>query len=162
MTMAGYPSHGGEIDWETKDPAPPAEEDDLESLRERVLDEEERMFNRMQAVFRLRSMKTETAIEAIGEAMKRPESSLLRHEAAYVLGQIADPHAIDDLEWTLENDDHAMVRHEAAEALGNINDDRVVPILKRFLDDPAPEVAESCEVALDNLAYLRSDQFEYE
>ncbi|MDX1612006.1 MAG: HEAT repeat domain-containing protein [Candidatus Thermoplasmatota archaeon] len=162
MTMAGYPTHGGDVEWDTKDPAPPADEREIPKLREQVLNEEERMFRRMQALFALRAIKTEDAIDAIGEAMLQPESSLLRHEAAYILGQIADPYAIDVLDECLLTDDHPMVRHEAAEALGNINDDRVIPLLKRSLtEDEAVEVRESCEVALDNLNWLRDpDAFE--
>jgi hypothetical protein len=66
--------------------------------------------------------------------------------------------AIPYLEKQLIADASPMVRHEAAEALGNMWDavGRVTPILQRAQkEDAAPEVRESCEVALDNLAYLR-------
>lgn len=158
MTMAGYPSHGGDVDWGTRDPAPPADEREMARLRETVLDEDERMFKRMQALFALRAIRTPDAIDLIGEAMRKPASALLRHEAAYILGQIADPHAIPVLDECLREDPHAMVRHEAAEALGNIDDERVEPLLRRALEeDEAVEVRESCEVGLDNLAWLRDD-----
>jgi len=158
MTMAGYPSHGGDVDWGTRDPAPPADERRIPALRAQVLDEKERMFRRMQALFALRAIKTPEAIDVIGEAMRAPESALLRHEAAYILGQVASPRAIPALEACVLQDPHAMVRHEACEALGNIDDDRVVPILQRALkEDAAIEVRESCEVALDNLGWLRDD-----
>ena len=159
MTMAGYPTHGGEVDWGTRDPAPPSDDREIPRLTALVLDEEQRMFRRMQALFALRAIRTTEAIDAIGRAMLEPTSALLRHEAAYILGQIADPHAIPVLDRCLLEDDHAMVRHEAAEALGNIDDDRVVPLLERTLaEDDAIEVRESCEVALDNLAWLRDEE----
>jgi deoxyhypusine monooxygenase len=69
-------------------------------------------------------------------------------------GSKAIPHLVRQL----ERDPSPMVRHEAAEALGNMWDalDQVTPILTRFAkEDPAQEVRESCEVALDNIAYLR-------
>lgn len=158
MTMAGYPSHGGDVDWDTRDPAPPADEREIERLEEIVLDEDERMFKRMQALFALRAIRTEEALDVIGRAMLEPASSLLRHEAAYILGQIADPYAIDDLAKSLKEDDHPMVRHEAAEALGNIDDDRVIGLLEWSLEnDEAVEVRESCEVGLDNLEWLRDE-----
>lgn len=161
MTMAGYPSHGGEVDWGTRDPAPPTDEREIPKLEQLVLDEEARMFGRMQALFALRAMKTPEALAVIGRAMNEPASALLRHEAAYILGQIADPLAIPDLEQCLRTDEHPMVRHEAAEALGNIDDARVEPLLRWGLEhDEAIEVRESCEVGLDNLAWLREGSFD--
>ena len=53
-----------------------------------------------------------------------------------------------------------MVRHEAAEAMGAIGDRSVIPSLKRFSTDPLPEVAESCVVALDLLAWVNNAEFE--
>jgi deoxyhypusine monooxygenase len=53
-----------------------------------------------------------------------------------------------------------MVRHEAAEAMGAIGDRSVVPVLKQFSDDPLPEVAESCVVALDLLAWVQGAEFD--
>jgi deoxyhypusine monooxygenase len=59
-----------------------------------------------------------------------------------------------------DNAEHVMVRHEAAEAMGAIGDRSVVPVLKQFSDDPLPEVAESCVVALDLLAWVQGAEFD--
>ena len=89
------------------------------------------------------------------------ESALLRHEIAYVLGQMQNPTALPTLIERLEdNTEHVMVRHEAAEAMGAIGDRSVIPSLKRFSNDPLPEVAESCVVALDLLAWVAGSEFE--
>ena len=53
-----------------------------------------------------------------------------------------------------------MVRHEAAEAMGAIGDPSAKEILEAHLNDPHPEVAESCEVALDLLNWCASPQWE--
>lgn len=50
-------------------------------------------------------------------------------------------------------EEHGMVRHEAAEALGAIGMEACVDAIKRFRDDPAVIVAESCDVALDFVDY---------
>jgi deoxyhypusine monooxygenase len=51
-----------------------------------------------------------------------------------------------------------MVRHEAAESLGNIATRDCIPLLLRALEeDSAEEVKESCEIALDNIRYIRGD-----
>jgi deoxyhypusine monooxygenase len=142
------------------DPAPPAPIASEAVLEQQLMDTRLPMFERMRAIFTLRNLGTDRAVEAIGRALLEDESALLRHEAAYVLGQVQSPHAIPILEDGLFSDAHVMVRHECAEALGNIMDDRVLDILKRGLDDADVEVRESCVVALDNQHYLRSKEFE--
>ena len=149
---------GHSSEFETVDPAPLAPETTVPELEARLFDTKRTMFERYRALFSLRHLGGEDAIRVIARAMVEPDSALIRHEAAYVLGQLQGNAAIPYLQKQLENDPSPMVRHEAAEALGNMWDavDTVTPILQRAkVHDQAPEVRESCEVALDNLAYLR-------
>jgi hypothetical protein len=44
--------------------------------------------------------------------------------------------------------------------MGAIGDRSVVETLKRYSNDPLPEVAESCVVALDLLAWVAGSEFE--
>ena len=151
-------SAGHSSEYETVDPAPLAPETTVPELEARLFSPTLSMFQRYRALFSLRHIGGDDAIRVIARAMVEPDSALIRHEAAYVLGQMQGPAAIPSLVKQLESDPSPMVRHEAAEALGNMWDaqEKVVPILQRFMkDDPAAEVRESCEVALDNLAYLR-------
>ncbi|KRX46866.1 Deoxyhypusine hydroxylase [Trichinella murrelli] len=77
-------------------------------------------------------------------------SALLRHEVAFVLGQLANPVAMDVLQRRLcKMDENCMVRHECAEALGAIGNLECRRILEQFLQDKERVVRESCEVALD-------------
>lgn len=147
------------------DPAPPqaavGSEPTVGDLRAQLLDTNLAMFHRMRAVFALRNIGGNDAIDALAAAFA-DKSALLRHELAYVMGQMSDPHAIDALINRLADpEEHVMVRHEAAEALGAIGDERGRPILETFLKDPAPEVSESCEVALDLLDWVNSQEMEY-
>lgn len=146
------------------DPAPPltppSAPADVAALRARLLDRGLPMFQRMRAVFALRNAGGAAAVDALAAAFADP-SALLRHEIAYVLGQMGDAHAVPHLVRVLEHDPHVMVRHEAAEAMGAIGDPVALPVLQRFLRDPNPEVAESCEVALDLLAWMASKELEY-
>lgn len=151
-------SAGHANEFETVDPAPLAPETTVPELEARLFNDGLTMFQRYRALFSLRHVGGEDAIRVIARAMTEPDSALIRHEAAYVLGQMQGAAAIPFLVKQLEADPSAMVRHEAAEALGNMWDaqETVIPILERFKEtDPAREVRESCEVALDNLAYLR-------
>lgn len=133
----------------------------MAELRTRLLDASLPMFQRMRAVFALRNIGGADAIDALAAAFT-DDSALLRHELAYVMGQIQDPHALPVLTERLSDpDEHVMVRHEAAEAMGAIGDETARPALERFKDDPAPEVAESCVVALDLLDWMASKDLDY-
>lgn len=78
----------------------------------------------------------------------------MRHELAYVIGQFQDPEAISVLSSVVSNlEDDTMVRHEAAEALGAIGHPDALSVLQKFQHDSAPEVAETCQLAIDLLDY---------
>ena len=134
----------------------------MPSLRQTICDEDERMFQRMRALFALRNIGGVEAVEALAAAYSS-KSALLKHEIAYVMGQMQDPaavpHLIDRLE---DHDEDLMVRHEAAEALGAIGDRIALATLEKFVDDPEPVIAESCEVAMDLLEYVASKSLDYE
>ena len=133
------------------DPAPASESSKLETLREILLDENQKMFQRMRSVFKLRNIRSAESCLVLCEAFDS-QSALLRHELAYVLGQMQMDEAIPTLVKILsDSSEHVMVRHEAAEALGAIGNVEAIPVLKKYLNDEHIEVSESCEVALDLL-----------
>ena len=138
------------------DPAPPSNTAQLNELRSVLLDESEKMFQRMRSVFKLRNIRSPEACLILCEAFAS-ESALLRHELAYVLGQMQMDEALPTLIRILsDNNEHVMVRHEAAEALGAIGNHQAIPTLKKFLSDEHIEVSESCEVALDLLDWVQN------
>ena len=129
------------------DPAPPAGGLSVQEHKSILTEEENRMFIRMRSLFALRNIGGAEAVNAICSGFSSP-SALLRHEIAYVLGQMQNQSALPALVERLQDiDEHVMVRHEAAEAMGAIGDASIRPILKEFLGDKYVEVAESCEVA---------------
>jgi len=119
------------------------------------------MFLRMRALFALRNIGGREAIDSLAAAFNS-DSILLKHEIAYVMGQMQDAHAVSHLIERLEDEsEDAIVRHESAEALGAIGDVVALATLERFRDDPEVVVAESCEVALDLLEWISSDRLDY-
>lgn len=83
-------------------------------------------------------------------------SPLLRHEVAFVLGQLRNAQACATLEEVLRDvNDDVMVRHECAEALGAIGDVRSIPLLEALASDATgndlEEIQQTCEVARDFL-----------
>ena len=139
------------------DPAPPSKIQDIARLESILVDENTRMFERMRVVFSLRNINSSESIDALSQGFKS-QSALLRHEIAYVMGQMQNNHALPILEDVLSDEnEHVMVRHEAAEALGAIGDIKAKNTLEMYLNHNLPEISESCEVALDLLSHHNSD-----
>ncbi|OLL25497.1 Deoxyhypusine hydroxylase [Neolecta irregularis DAH-3] len=134
------------------DPAPALPiniDSDVESLLTTLNDQSLELFHRYRAMFRLRDIGTIAAMDALASGFDDP-SALLRHEIAYVFGQLSHSHSIPALSKVLQNSQElGMVRHEAAEALGSIGTDEVMAVLKKFEHDPEIVVSESVVVALD-------------
>ncbi|MFL2949650.1 MAG: HEAT repeat domain-containing protein [Candidatus Poseidoniaceae archaeon] len=150
----------GVSEYGSVDPAPPQQDGDVRQWSALLMNEEAPMFQRMRTVFSLRNDGTDDACLALCAAFVT-QSALLRHELAYVLGQMQNPTALPTLIERLSDEhEHIMVRHEAAEAMGAIGDLTAKPILQAHLQDPNPEVAESCEVALDLLNWCASPKWE--
>ena len=145
------------------DPAPPHPEHEALSTVEigAILNNENNsnvpLFERFRAMFSLRNRGGADAVKELGNALISDESSaLLRHEVAYVLGQMQHSDAVEYLETSLKREnEHRMVRHESAEALGAIEErwGECEAILEQFLDDEDDVVRESCMVALDAADY---------
>nr|NVI76167.1 nero [Cucujiformia] len=97
------------------DPAPPALCKDVTELRSTLINKEESLFNRYRAMFALRNIGTEEAINVLGEALTCG-SALFKHEVAFVLGQIQHKFSVPYLKKSLEDAaENEMVRHECAD-----------------------------------------------
>ena len=143
------------------DPAPASDGLAVGNLRASLCDEDERMFQRMRALFALRNIGGKDSVDALAAAFDS-SSALLKHEIAYVLGQMQDDHAVPHLISRLEDlEEDVMVRHEAAEALGAIGNRDAMSTLERFAEDDEIVVAESCEVAIDLMNWVSSDRLDY-
>mmetsp|Transcript_30837 Transcript_30837/g.75203 ORF Transcript_30837/g.75203 Transcript_30837/m.75203 type:complete len:298 (-) Transcript_30837:173-1066(-) len=132
------------------DPAPPEEgEKTLKELEDTLVDAKKSLFERYRAMFALRDMGTKEAVIALAKAFQ-DKSAIVRHEIAYVMGQMRREESVPFLKEILKkNDEHEMVRHEAAEALGSIATSEATKILEGYAKDQQRIVKESCLVALD-------------
>lgn len=96
------------------------------------------------------------AISIISAAFS-DDSALLKHELAYVLGQLEDSRALPTLKRVLEDlKQDAMVRHEAAEAMGAISDPSVLGVLEQYRNDSDVSVRETCELAISKITFDNS------
>jgi deoxyhypusine monooxygenase len=132
----------------------------LEALKTCLLDLTQPIGKRTTAAFYLRTIGTVDAAEVIGEALAaRKDSSLMRHELAYILGQMQHRELCPTLSSILaDEDDDVLVRHEAAEALGAIGDPNSLEILYKFGEHIAPEIKETCIIAIDLINWKRSEE----
>lgn len=126
-----------------------------------LMDSSLKLVDRYKAMFSLRNRGGAPSVAQLCRALTDDTSSpLLRHEVAFVLGQLQHPSSIDALETSLSRkEEHVMVRHESAEALGAIDVTsseqwtRIESILTQYQQDSVVAVAESCVVALDAADY---------
>eukprot|EP01133_Synstelium_polycarpum_P008678 gene8678-10191_t len=134
----------------------------FDTVKKDFLNGELDIFNRYRALFSLRDRGDEQSILALCAGFK-DESALLKHEVAFVLGQLQHRAALPALTEVLcDCAESAMVRHEAAEALGAIASTETIPLLERFATDAEAIVAESCLIALDVTEYFNNtDEFQY-
>ncbi len=93
------------------------------------------------------------------------KSALVRHEAAFGLGQIGNITHCDILRKVLINDNNELVRHESACALGYLADSKSarydinkiavrknIHALKRILKDKSEIVSESARFAINKIS----------
>lgn len=144
------------------DPAPADTSKNVEELKRLLLNGKASLFERYRAMFALRNLGNEDAIDALGESLDCPGSALFRHEVAFVFGQMQNARSVPYLIKKLRSmDESEMVRHECAEALGSIATEECHEILKEYLKDEKRVVRESCEIALDICDYEQSGEFQY-
>merc|ERR1719242_1474276 len=113
----------------------------------------------MRMCFELKALNTHSAIDALNRGLLMSDSSLLRHEIAYVLGQMRNQYAVQYLANVLEDvADDVIVRHECCEALGAIADVSTIPIIEKYCADPQVEIAETAQLALESIKMAQSEQ----
>ena len=100
-------------------------------------------------IFVLRNRTDADAVPELVTLFHGTSSVLLRHEVAYVLGQMQRADAVPFLEAVLTDvDENPITRHEAAEALAGIGAPDSLAILTRHAHDAASEVSDTCGLAL--------------
>lgn len=96
----------------------------------------------------------EDKVEHIARILKNDSNELVRHEAAFSLGQMCYSDGIGPLVDATLNDPSMFVRHEAAIALGVIGSSEAEEALQQALEDPDRPVVDSAVVALSNIRFM--------
>jgi deoxyhypusine monooxygenase len=109
---------------------------------------------RTRAVCILVDFGGEEMVSHVAKVLKNDSNELVRHEAAFSLGQMCFRSGIKPLEDAVRNDPSFFVRHEAAIALGVIGSQEAKETLQKALTDSSEPVRESAVVALSNLHFM--------
>jgi HEAT repeat protein len=109
---------------------------------------------RCRAVCILVDMGGEDVVPQVAKVLRDDPNELVRHEAAFSLGQMCLRSGIVPLEYATRNDPSLFVRHEAAVALGVIGSQDAKETLHKALADPSEQVRDSAVVALSNLKFM--------
>jgi len=96
----------------------------------------------------------EDKVQHVAKVLKNDENELVRHEAAFSLGQMCYSSAIKPLADATLHDPSMFVRHEAAIALGVIGSKEAKDALEKALSDSEKPVVESAIVALSNITFM--------
>ena len=96
----------------------------------------------------------EDKVKYVAKVLKDDPNELVRHEAAFSLGQMCYSSGIEPLEDATKNDSSMFVRHEAAIALGVMGSKKARETLEKALNDPDEPVRDSAVVALSNLEFM--------
>jgi len=137
-------------------PALVVSDDSIGNIGESLRNVNRPLKDRFRCLFTLKNIGTDKCIDEISKSFN-DESSLLKHELAYCLGQMGNKRAIPTLNNILEDDSQeVIVRHEAGEALGAIGSAESLPILEKYSNHSSQEIAETCQLAIRRINWLLS------
>ena len=130
----------------------------VETLGEILNDETVILGERYRALRTLHRYGTEEAILQIAKCFNK-SSALLKHDCAYLIGQLQHPIANAILRSVVEDlKQHPIVRHEAAASLAAIDGTGAYELLQKYANDSAQEVADTCRLALRKLDWVKTDE----
>ncbi|OAG30463.1 deoxyhypusine monooxygenase [Nematocida displodere] len=136
----------------------------VEGFGKILRDETSPLKMRFRALFALRSIITNESVLAIISAFATP-SVLLKHELAYVLGQMQNRTALPFLEKVLrDGSEDEIARHEAAEAIATFGDQSYLRLLQKYSSVEVAQsraVAETCEIGAQLISNGGSKESRY-
>ena len=109
---------------------------------------------RIQAIFHLLADNSDKAIKILSHSLSNDPSPIVRHEAAYILGEKATVLSIDPLIQAIGTDRHKIVVHESLLALANLGSiayPESQKVIEGQLNNADADVVDTAEIALQRL-----------
>ena len=128
-------------------------------------DPSSKIWDKYDALFILRTHNTDLSIKTLIKNYNNlKKSHLLKHEVAYILGQMKNPIAIDFLIKILHDKKQgAVVRHEAGEALANFPEEkkRILEELKKLKDNDISLIKSTINISIKKLENYDKEKNNY-
>ena len=90
---------------------------------------------RIQALFELMNIADNDSLDTIFDVMRDDPCELVRHEAAFVLGEMASDRAKKELRNAFNRDDSLVVKHECLMSLGTIGREEDLEFVEKYIDE---------------------------
>lgn len=100
------------------------------------------------------------SLNRIFDMLKNDPCELVRHEAAFALGECISDKSIEVLKEVFEKDNSIVVKHECLMSLGTIGNKEDLEFIKKHLENPLFEVSCSARIAMDRI--IQEEDFENE
>ncbi|MCY3413108.1 MAG: HEAT repeat domain-containing protein [Candidatus Heimdallarchaeota archaeon] len=114
---------------------------------------------KVQQIFRSLKYQEPDEIEQIIYYLHHDSSAIVKHEAAFALGEIKNKKlAAKELSYAIQHDPSVFVIHEASLALSNLGLAEYQPILRSVLDHPDSNVRKTAKIALQRLEMKQSSE----
>ena len=111
--------------------------------------------DKIQILFQLMLNGSDKAIDAISWSLTNDSSSIVRHEAGFVLGEIGTKKCVKLMSKALEKETSPIVLHETLFALGTSGKKEALNSIEPFINNPNYIVSESAKIAKDRILNLK-------
>ena len=107
---------------------------------------------KIQSIFALMNIADNESLDAIFNIMHNHPCELVRHEAAFSLGETASDRAVKELRKAHVEDNAIVMKHETLMSLGIIGDEDDIPFIEEALNSSIEEISASAQIALERIA----------
>jgi deoxyhypusine monooxygenase len=125
--------------------------DKFEKYKNILLNKEENKTKRIQAMFKIMSYNTPESVKLISEILFSDKCELVRHEAAFCLGELNFEESRKSLIKSLKIEQSPVVIHECLVALGIIGKKDDIDLMKKFISNKSPIIKNSAIIGIERI-----------
>lgn len=111
---------------------------------------------RIQILFQLMRLKDDESVKSIYECFLKDPCRVVRHEAAFCLGEISSDLALELLIEGIKKEKTPIAIHEGLFALGTSGDRKVLEFVKSFIDDENYVISQSAVIAKARIEIIKN------
>lgn len=123
----------------------------VDLLVSRLDETDVKSYEKIEIMFKLMNVADDKSLDAIFKVLRDDECELVRHEAAFCLGEMSSSRAVLVLKEVLGSDDSIVVKHECLMSLGTIGSLDDVSFIEKFLESEIEEINSSAKIAIERI-----------